>query len=39
MISVNDVLNKILSRDSSYNVIVVVWPKFGNSGISVRLTL
>ena len=28
--------NKILSRDSNYNVNVAIWPKFGNSSISVR---
>ena len=28
--------NKILSRDSNYNVNVVMWQKFGNSSISVR---
>ena len=33
---VHDVTNKILSRDSNYNVNVVMWPKFGNSSISVR---
>ena len=36
IISVNDVTNKILSRDSNYNVNLVMWPKFGNSSISVR---
>ena len=36
LISVDDVTNKILSRDSNYNVNVVMWPKFGNSSISVR---
>ena len=36
IISVHDVTNKILSRDSNYNVNVVVWPKFGNSSISVK---
>ena len=35
IISVHDVTNKILSRDSNYNVNVVMWPKFGNSSISV----
>ena len=30
-----DVTNKILSRDSSYIVDVVVWPKFVNCSISV----
>ena len=36
IISVNDVTNKILSRDSNYIVDVVMWPKFGNSSISMR---
>ena len=36
MISVHDLTNKILSRDSSYIVDVAVWPKFGNSNISMR---
>ena len=37
IIFVNDAINKILSRDSNYNVNVVVkWPKFGNSSIFVR---
>ena len=31
-----DVTSKILSRDSNYIVQVVMWPKFGNSRISVR---
>ena len=34
IIFVNDVTNKILSRDSNYIVDVVMWPKFGNSSIS-----
>ena len=34
--SVQDVSNKILSRDSNYIVDVVMWPKFGNSNISMR---
>ena len=29
-ISVHDVTNKILSRDSNYIVDVVMWPKFGS---------
>ena len=33
---VHDVTNKILSRDSNYIVDVVMWPKFGNSSISMR---
>ena len=31
IICVHDVTNKILSRDWNYIVIVVIWPKFGNS--------
>ena len=34
IITVDDVTNKILSRDSSF--IVFMWPKFGNSSISMR---
>ena len=33
-ISVYDVTNEILSRDSNY--IVDVWPKFGNSSFHIR---
>ena len=36
IISVNDVSDKTLSRDSNYTVDVVMWPKFGNSTISMR---
>ena len=36
VIPVDDVTNKILSRDSSYTVDVFMWPKFGNSSISMR---
>ena len=36
IISVNDVTNKTLSRDSNYIVDVVMWPKFGNSSVSMR---
>ena len=36
IISVHDVTNKILSCDLNYNVNVVMWPKFGNSSVSVR---
>ena len=36
IISVHDVNNKILSRDSNYDINVVMWPKLGNSSISVR---
>ena len=31
IISVYDVTNKILSRDSDYIVDVIMWPKFRNS--------
>ena len=33
---VDDVTNKILSRDSNYIVDVFVRPKFGNCSISMR---
>ena len=33
--SVYDVTDKILSRDSDYIVDVVMWPKSGNSSISI----
>ena len=36
IISIHDVTNKILSRDSNYIVDVVMWQKFGNSSISMR---
>ena len=36
IISVNDVTNKILSRDWNYIVDVFMWPKFGNCSISMR---
>ena len=36
IISVNDVTNKILWRDSNYIVDLFMWPKFGNSIISMR---
>ena len=36
IIPVDDVTNKILSRDSNYIVDVSTWPKFGNSSISLR---
>ena len=35
IIPVDDVTDKILSRDSNYIVDVVMWPKFGNSNISM----
>ena len=31
-----DITNKTLPRESSYIVDVVMWPRFGNSGISIR---
>ena len=31
-----DVTNKLLSHDSNYIVDMIMWPKFGNSSISVR---
>ena len=34
--SVCDVTNKILSRDSNYIVDAAMWPKVGDSNISVR---
>ena len=34
--AVDDVTNKILSRDSNYIVDVFVRPKFGNCSISMR---
>ena len=36
IISVHDVTNKTLSHDSHYIVDVLMWPKFGNSSISMR---
>ena len=36
IIFVHDAINKILSDISNYIVDVVVWPKFGNSSISIR---
>ena len=36
IISVHDVTNKVLSRESNYVVDVVMWPKFGNSSVSIR---
>ena len=35
IISANDVTNKILSCDSNDILDVVMWPKFGNSSISM----
>ena len=39
IISVHDVTNKILSRDSNYIIDVVMWPKFGNSSISMKAAI
>ena len=36
IISVYDVTNKLLLRDSYYIIDVVMWPKFGNSSISLK---
>ena len=36
IISVYDVINKNLLRDSNFIVDVVMWPKFGNSRTSMR---
>ena len=36
IISVDDITNKILWRDSNYFVDVFMWPKFGNCRISMR---
>ena len=34
--SVYEVINKILSHDANYIMDLVMWPKFGSSGICVR---
>ena len=39
IISVHDVNSRILPRDSNYVVDVVMWPRFGNSRISMREVL
>ena len=36
IISVHDFSNKSLSRESSFTVVKVMWPKYGNSKISMR---
>ena len=36
IIPVDDVTNKMLSRGSNYIVDVSMWPKFGNSSVSLR---
>ena len=35
-IFVHGVTNEILSHGSNYTVVMVMWPKFGNSGICMR---
>ena len=37
MIPVDDVTNKILSRDSNYIAGVFMWPKFGNCSITTSI--
>ena len=39
IISVHDVANKTLLRDSNYIVGVIMWPKFGNSSIFMKEVL
>ena len=36
IISIYDVINKILLRDSNFIVDVVMWPEFGNFRTSMR---
>ena len=36
IIPVNDVTNQMLSPDSHYIVDSFMWPKFGNSSVSMR---
>ena len=36
IVSVHDATNETLSRDSNYIVDMVIWPKFGNSNVSMR---
>ena len=36
IILVHDVTSKVLSSDINYVVDMVMWPKFGNSSISMR---
>ena len=36
IIFAHDVTTKVLSHDSNYIVDVVMWPKFGNSSVSMR---
>ena len=39
MVSVHEVSNKILSRNSNFIVNVVMWSKFGNSSISMKVVI
>ena len=39
IISVHEVSNKILSRNSNFIVKVVMWSKFGNSSISMKVVI
>ena len=36
IVSVHDITNKILSRDSNSTVDLLMWPRFGNSSIYMR---
>ena len=36
ILSIYDFANNILSSDSGYIVDLVMWPKFGNSSVSMR---
>ena len=36
IIPVDEVANKVLSRDANYIVDALMWPKFGGSSISMR---
>ena len=36
IISDDEITNKFLSRDSNYIVDLFMWPKYGNSSISMR---
>ena len=36
IVSVNEFANEILSLDSNHIIDSVMWPKFGNSNISMR---
>ena len=39
IVPVEDVTNKIVSRDSNYIVDMLMWPKFGHSSISMRVVI